>query len=785
MVGVFAFLLVLVPVFQVRASVSVAFIYSSDLASAESYGSLLTANGMTVDLVPSSDAATWDYSSYGLIVIGAETGAFYSWEPEAAVSAIDGTGKPILGLGTGGSSFFSVLDIYIDWGQCWVGSQKSLYAVDVGHQIFQSPNQISIPSDNIIDVYSGSTRHLGVYMPSPVEGVTPLGREVTDSNHYPLIQQDDRYVLWGFDASPAAMTQTGKNLFVNVVSWLAPQPALQNPSASFTNSPLSPEVGETVTFDASGSSDPDGTIVGYEWSFGDEATATGITASHSYSSAGTYTVTLTVTDNNGLTGTTTKSVTVAPHEIEPQAPSASFTSSPHSPEVGETVSFDASGSSDPDGTIVNYIWDFGDGNTGAGKTAAHSYDSEGTYTVTLTVEDNDGNTDTETKSITVPPLGLKAPIASFTSSPSSPEVGQTVSFDASGSNDPDGTIVGYEWNFGDGSTGTGETASHAYSSAGTYTVEFAVTDNDGLTDVATKSITVTPLISPTQSPVASFTHSPLSPEEGESVSFDASGSSDPDGTIVNYIWDFGDGNTGAGKTATHSYDSEGTYTVTLTVEDNDENTADTTRTIKVTEVPGPDEAEGFPYWILIPIIVAIVIAALVIWYFLKKKKPKEEVPKPIKFRITAEPAEILADGKTKSVITVELLDKDGKLVPAPANTEIKLTTTMGKIEKPVVQISKGKEKEQTLLVSPREGGTATLSAIVEDLGSTNVTVTFMEKKRYCMHCGKKMAYTAKKCSDCGKSPPAGVDTKVCNNCKAVIPIVANFCPECGASQPKD
>jgi len=605
MVGVFAFLLVLVPVFQVRASVSVAFIYSSDLASAESYGSLLTANGMTVDLVPSSDAATWDYSSYGLIVIGAETGAFYSWEPEAAVSAIDGTGKPILGLGTGGSSFFSVLDIYIDWGQCWVGSQKSLYAVDVGHQIFQSPNQISIPSDNIIDVYSGSTRHLGVYMPSPVEGVTPLGREVTDSNHYPLIQQDDRYVLWGFDASPAAMTQTGKNLFVNVVSWLAPQPALQNPSASFTNSPLSPEVGETVTFDASGSSDPDGTIVGYEWSFGDEATATGITASHSYSSAGTYTVTLTVTDNNGLTGTTTKSVTVAPHEIEPQAPSASFTSSPHSPEVGETASFDASGSSDPDGTIVNYIWDFGDGTTGAGKTA------------------------------------------------------------------------------------------------------------------------------------------------------------------------------------THSYDSEGTYTVTLTVEDNDENTADTTRTIKVTEVPGPDEAEGFPYWILIPIIVAIVIAALVIWYFLKKKKPKEEVPKPIKFRITAEPAEILADGKTKSVITVELLDKDGKLVPAPANTEIKLTTTMGKIEKPVVQISKGKEKEQTLLVSPREGGTATLSAIVEDLGSTNVTVTFMEKKRYCMHCGKKMAYTAKKCSDCGKSPPAGVDTKVCNNCKAVIPIVANFCPECGASQPKD
>ena len=102
----------------------------------------------------------------------------------------------------------------------------------------------------------------------------------------------------------------------------------------------------------------------------------------------------------------------------------------------------------------------------------------------------------------------------------------------------------------------------------------------------------------------------------------------------------------------------------------------------------------------------------------------------------------------------------------------------------MVKISRGKESEKTLLISPKESGTAILSANVEDLGSTSITVTFMEKKRYCMHCGSKMSFGAKRCLQCGKSPPAGVDTKSCENCNAVIPVVAKFCAECGARQPK-
>ena len=687
-IGALIFLLVLVPVFQVKASISVAFIYSTDLTSAESYASLLTANGMTVDLVPSSDAATWDYSGYGLIIIGAETGNRYLWEPEAVVSAIDGTGKSILGLGYGGSSFFSVLDLYIYWGNGWVGSKNSLYVVDVGHQIFHSPNEISIPSDRIIELY-GTTGYIGIYMPSPVAGVTPLGRETDDLNHYPLIQQDGRYVLWGFNNSPEGMTQTGKDLFVNIVSWLA----LHNPSASFTYSPESPEYGETVTFDASGSSDTDGTIVNYIWDFGDGSAGTGMTTTHAYASVGTYVVTLTVTDNDGLTDTATKDVVVIATGVELTPPVASFTYSPESPEEGKTVTFDASGSSDTDGTIVSYSWDFGDENTATGETTTHSYASAGTYGVTLTVADNDDLTGTATKEITVKTTGPieiddEPPVANA-GSDMTVKAGSKVTFSAAGSSDNVG-IDSYEWNFGDGNTGTGVTTSHTYGTEGNYIVTLAVTDAAG---------------------------------------------------------------------------NSNTVTIVITVEER--------------------ATAGFPYWIIIPIIIAVIVAAVVIWYFLKKRKPKEKVPKPVKLRITAEPTEILADGKTKSAITVELLDKEGKPVPALANTEIKLITTKGKIEQPVVKIPRGKELEKTLLVSPKEAGTATLSAKVEDLESTSITVTFMEKKRYCMHCGTKMAFVAKRCPECGKSPPAGVDTKACKNCEAVIPVVANFCPECGASQPKN
>jgi PKD repeat protein len=152
----------------------------------------------------------------------------------------------------------------------------------------------------------------------------------------------------------------------------------------------------TGTFDASASSDPDGSISSYAWNFGDSQTGTGATASHVYSSAGTYTVTLTVTDNSGDTGTHSASVTATAPPAN-QAPVAAFSSS-----VANLVaSFNGSGSTDPDGTIASYAWNFGDSGTGTGASPNHTYAAAGTYQVNLTVTDNQGATGTVSHPVTV------------------------------------------------------------------------------------------------------------------------------------------------------------------------------------------------------------------------------------------------------------------------------------------------------------------------------------------------------------------------------------------------
>jgi len=170
----------------------------------------------------------------------------------------------------------------------------------------------------------------------------------------------------------------------------------------------------------------------------------------------------------------------------PGAPIASFAFSPAAPKVGEAVMFDASASYDPDGEIISYSWDFGDGATATGENTTHTYATHGTYRVTLTLTDNDGLTGTQTR-----PVRIRTyPVAAFTYSPLDPRETQTVTFDASASYDPDGFIFGYYWDFGDKTIGVGRTTSHAYQTLGSYDVSLTVTDNDGLTNTIVNPITV-------------------------------------------------------------------------------------------------------------------------------------------------------------------------------------------------------------------------------------------------------------------------------------------------------
>jgi len=160
-------------------------------------------------------------------------------------------------------------------------------------------------------------------------------------------------------------------------------------TASFSFTPTAPLVGEKISFDASKSSASGAKIVSYTWDFGDNTTGSGVTVTHAYSSEGSYKVTLTVKDDRGASNSATKTISVKnPKKNEP--PVAKATASQTAAETLEVVTFDASGSYDPDGAIVSYSWSFGDGQSGDGVTITHAYRSSGSYLVTLTVVDDQG-----------------------------------------------------------------------------------------------------------------------------------------------------------------------------------------------------------------------------------------------------------------------------------------------------------------------------------------------------------------------------------------------------------
>ena len=174
------------------------------------------------------------------------------------------------------------------------------------------------------------------------------------------------------------------------------------PSAQFTISPDDHGYPPfEASFDASASSSPDAAVVDYAWDFGDGTTATGVTTTHTFDEKGVYNVTLTITDSSGQSGTRTRMV-----EALNRTPLADFTIipngwvSPHSP-----VTFDASASSDSDGEIVEYLWDFGDGSTAEGVVVDHEFPLLGGGSwkpqITLTVVDENGGTGTRTLQINV------------------------------------------------------------------------------------------------------------------------------------------------------------------------------------------------------------------------------------------------------------------------------------------------------------------------------------------------------------------------------------------------
>jgi PKD repeat protein len=150
--------------------------------------------------------------------------------------------------------------------------------------------------------------------------------------------------------------------------------------------------------------------------------------------------------------------------------------------------FNAAASTDSDGSLADYQWDFGDGNSAVGVNPSHSYSAAGQYSILLIVTDNDGAAGDSFQVVDVVSAGVSnnPPAASFTSACTD----LNCNFDASGSSDSDGTIVSYDWTFGDGQFGTGQFVNHVYAASGSYFVTIDVTDNIGAASSSTQNISV-------------------------------------------------------------------------------------------------------------------------------------------------------------------------------------------------------------------------------------------------------------------------------------------------------
>jgi len=300
----------------------------------------------------------------------------------------------------------------------------------------------------------------------------------------------------------------------------------------FNYSPSNPESGEVIQFQDTTSGNP----TSWSWNFGDGSTSNLQNPTHSYNNAGSYNVTLQVS-NGYYTKSISKSVTVlAPIVVD-------FTYNPTAPVAGQDVQFVNSST----GSITSYAWNFGDGATSTLKDPVHKYNNAGAYTVTLTASNSRGSK-SKSKTITI----NQSLNPSFTYTPSSPYAGQSVQFTDTSSGSP----TSWQWNFGDSSSSNLQNPSHTYLSAGTYTVTLTVT-NSAETKATSKTITVKPVVR------ADFTYSPTNPMVGTSIQFTDKST----GNITSWSWQFGDGGTSTQKNPTKTYSAAGSYNVKLTVSD--------------------------------------------------------------------------------------------------------------------------------------------------------------------------------------------------------------------------
>ncbi len=348
----------------------------------------------------------------------------------------------------------------------------------------------------------------------------------------------------------------------------------QTPVAKLTVTPTSGTAALTVTASTAGSSDPDGTIASTKIDFGDGTVLSTASGTHVYSTAGSFIVKATVTDNSGASASTSVTVTVATPN---QPPVAKLTVTPTTGTAALTVTASTAGSSDPNGTIASTKIDFGDGTVLSAPSGTHVYSTAGSFIVKATVTDNSGASASASVTVTVAAPN-QPPVAKLTVTPTTGTAALTVTASTAGSSDPNGTIASTKIDFGDGTVLSAVSGTHTYPTVGSYIVKATVTDNSGASASASLTVTVK---APNQLPVAKLTVTPTTGTAALTVTASTVGSSDSDGTIASTKIDFGDGTVLSAVSGTHIYLTAGSYIVKATVTDNSGASASTSATVTV------------------------------------------------------------------------------------------------------------------------------------------------------------------------------------------------------------
>jgi len=352
-----------------------------------------------------------------------------------------------------------------------------------------------------------------------------------------------------------------------------------------------------IKFDATNVPKSSGsTIIGYVWDFGDKTAGTGEITSHVYEDKGNnnglYRVTLKVVKKDNKTGEDSEESYTKDVSIAKEAMAAIIKATPDGGEVPLTVSFDASSSKNPNGTISDYEWDFnedGEYTEASGEKAEFTYKKIGTYKVGLRITSSIGDYAIATKEIKVENPVRPSGTISVVDQPKEYTINVPYVFKSDDASSPFGNITKYEWDFGDGTkTETNKTVTHTFGKTGNFVINLKLTDETKKEGTVSMPVKVT---GPKTAPKVVITTDPAKGKDEQMISgkvpfvvmFDASKTTDEDNNIIDYQWDFNDDGTAEsfGQKTTHTFENEGTYNVTLSVTDADDNVVKDTVSVQV------------------------------------------------------------------------------------------------------------------------------------------------------------------------------------------------------------